>query len=286
MNLLLNKRPILVTGSRGLLGTEFVDKLRSFLPPSQVVSPDRKELDITNQDQVSLFLQDHKPAWVINCAAYTNVDLAESERDSAFSINVNGPRILAQACTDHGAKLIHFSTDYVFNGKGNNPWRETDLPEPLEPNWYGKTKWLGEKAALENDSSLVFRIQWLYGSRQNRFSALKEKASFTPFIDQFGAPTWTRDIVDWVLAILNRGGVGLFHLAYDDYATWYEVYEFVKQKWNLPVKLAPSHLHNLKLPAQRPLNGRLSNTKMLDFLKLKTAGSWKDSLNIFLEEGS
>lgn len=284
MNPIKIKGPILIIGSQGLLGSEFVTLLRDNLSHSQIIPTTHAQLDITNPDQIQTTLSDLKPLWVINTAAYTQVDLAEVEREKALAINAKGPKFLAKFCSDHGAKLIHFSTDYVFNGNGIKPWTESDKPEPVVPNWYGETKLLGEQAVMEFDGNLVCRVQWLYGSKQDRFSAIKNKNTFTPFSDQFGAPTWTRDIVRWVLAILSKEGSGLFHLAYDDYASWYEVYEFVKKKLNLSVDLIPSFSSELRLPAKRPLNGRLSNKKLIDFLGLKSAGSWKESLSSFLEE--
>jgi dTDP-4-dehydrorhamnose reductase len=248
-----------------------------------VIATSRSELDITEKNQVDSFLAKVKPKWVINTAAYTQVDLAEKEREKALAINFTGPKFLMEASKREGAKLVHFSTDYVFSGEGSRPWSENDIPAPLEPNWYAKTKLLGEEAVLSEKENLVCRVQWLYGSKRNRFSSLKDKNKFTPFSDQFGAPTWTKDIVGWVLALLQKDATGVFHLAYDDYASWFEVYEFVKKKWELSVELIPSLSQDVSLSAKRPLNGRLCNRKLADFLELKSVGSWKDSLTRFLE---
>lgn len=284
MSRLKLKGPVLVTGSHGMLGTEFGEALSGILSASELILTDKKNFDLTNPTQVGAFLKETRPHWVINTAAYTQVDKAETERDLAYSVNASGPRILAKACSENAIKLVHFSTDYVFSGEGNTPWVETDLPCPRIPNWYGETKLLGERAVLEFPQHLVFRVQWLYGKKRERFSLLKDRTEFTPFCDQYGAPTWTQDIVETTLQVMAKEGSGLFHLSYDDFGSWYEVYQLVKEEWGLSTELIPKKSEEVSLPAKRPLNGRLSNLKLKNFLKVESLGSWKTSLRKFLKQ--
>ncbi len=284
MSRLILKGPVLITGSRGMLGTDFVEYLKKNVSEIKVLEPLSVDLDITQKNQVNSFLKKYRPEWIINTAAYTEVDRAESERDRAFQVNVEGPKYLAETATEIGAKLVHFSTDYVFDGTGDRPWTEKDKAHPVQPNWYAETKLMGEKFVLENSQHLVFRVQWLYGKKKERFSALKSREVFTPFVDQFGAPTWTQDVVQIVLAVMTKNGSGLFHLAYDDYASWFEVYEFIKHEWKLPVSLVPKKASEVSLPAKRPLNGRLLNQKLKTFLAVSSLGSWRESLGTFLKQ--
>jgi len=267
-----------------MLGSDFSDFLKRNFSQTRVLDPSREELDITKEKAVDSFLKKQRPEWIINTAAYTEVDKAEIERDKAFQINVEGPKNLAKTASEIGAKLIHFSTDYVFDGSGERPWTEGDAPQPPKPNWYAETKLMGEAPVLASPVHLVFRVQWLYGKKKERFSSLKGKDLFTPFIDQFGAPTWTQDIVKTVLAVMSKNGSGLFHLAYDDYANWFEVYEFIKHEWNLPIRLVPKKASEVSLPAKRPLNGRLSNQKIKKFLGVSSLGTWREALGFFLKQ--
>jgi dTDP-4-dehydrorhamnose reductase len=275
----MNAKPIVITGSGGMLGSD----LALYLSEKELVLPFKhSDLDITNPDMVRRMLEKIRPAVLINAAAYTNVDGAERERDKALLLNVEGPEILAELCAVYGTKLVHFSTDYVFNGQSTRPWEETDTPCPPQPNYYAETKLAGEVAVQTIANHLILRVQWLFGEKKDRFTILKGKESFTPFRDQFGAPQWTREIARIIHELLKRDARGLFHFAYDDYASWAEVYEFVKEELALPVKLSPVQSEDVLLPAKRPTFGVLSNKKLLSFLGWKKMGSWKDPLREFL----
>lgn len=276
------KGPILITGARGMLGSDIAEVLRSQISPEEVIETDYLELNILDSKTLDQKVSQLKPYWIINTAAYTDVDKAEAERDLAFQINVEGPRNLTAVAKKVGARLVHFSTDYVFSGEGERPWMETDEPHPISPNWYAETKWQGDQAVMSEARNLILRVQWLYGRKRERFSLLRSKEVFTPFVDQFGAPTWTVDIAKTLAQLLRKEASGLFHYAYDDFTNWFEVYDLVKKEWNLKTELIPKKSAEVKLPAKRPLNGRLSNQKIKDFLGLKSLGSWRDSLTKFL----
>jgi dTDP-4-dehydrorhamnose reductase len=271
------KGPVVITGGGGMLGCDLAE---TFAGRKDVHVLDRAALDIAGPGVLAA-LDKYRPSVVINAAAYTNVDGAETEREAAHAGNARGPAQLARACRELGIKLVHFSTDQVFDGTVPTPRSETDPVNPA--NNYAATKYEGERAVLENADALVLRVQWLYGARKDRFTPLRDKAVFTPFADQYGAPTWTRDLAAVTTQLMSRDARGLFHFAYDDYASWAEVFQFVKDELGLSVQLQPRQTAEVKLPARRPLFSVMSNRKLVSFLGLSGMGSWKDSLREFLQ---
>lgn len=275
-------QPVLITGAGGMLGWDLTETFQKELPPNSVIALTHKDLDISNRIEVRQCLSEFRPQLVLNAAAYTDVDGAEDQRPLAYAVNAKGPAFLAQACRDLKARFVHFSTDQVFDGVGKRAWRETDSPRPA--NYYAETKLLGEMAALKYTAYLVLRVQWLYGMRKNRFTSLKEKSRFTPFSDQYGAPMWTRHIAQVVLALIQREASGLYHLSYDDYASWAEVFHFVKEQWKLDIKLEPQPTHRAGLAAERPRFAVLCNEKLKETLGVAGLGSWRDAMKEFLSE--
>lgn len=272
--------PILVTGAGGMLGWDLTVLFRRLFGESAVIVADRKTFDITSNEIVGKKLREMKPSIVLNAAAYTDVDGAEREPDFATQINGTAVSFLVRACQDVGAKFVHFGTDQVFDGKGQSPRTEEDIPHPV--NSYGRSKLLGENAALSDARSLVLRVQWLYGERKDRFSTLKQRDLFTPFSDQYGAPTWTKHVAEVVADLLTLDATGLYHFSYDDYASWADVFAFVKQEWKLPVRLEPALTADRKLPAERPRFSVMSNKKLIQRLGKNGMGSWKEPLRKFL----
>lgn len=271
---------ILIAGSGGMLGWDLVRSFSQSLGEKRVHGLSRAELDIGDADSIAAAFEKYRPTVVLNSAAYTQVDRAEIEREEATRANATGPGLLADACRQHGIALVHFSTDQVFDGSLNRPQREDDAANPL--NWYAASKYEGEKRVLSWERSLVFRVQWLYGEKKDRFSPLREKKVFSPFADQFGAPTWTKEIASITSEMLQKQRFGLYHLSYDDYASWADVFSFVKQRWNLDLELKPQTTAALNLPAKRPLFSVLSNEKLTRALG-RSPGSWKTPLSEFLD---
>lgn len=263
-----------------MLAWDLVRTFEARFPECSVLSPPKQLLDITSDASVGAFLLEHRPKWVLNAAAYTNVDGAETQRELAGAVNTFGPSVLAKHCSNAGAKLIHFSTDQVFDGTLKYPRREDEAVAPC--NMYGASKAGGEAPVLATRDGLVLRVQWLYGQRKDRFSPLKSKELFTPFADQFGAPTWTKEVAVTVAHLVERDAAGLFHFSYDDYASWAQVFEFVKEQWDLRVLLQPEKTSDVSLPARRPLFSVLSNEKLKRFLGIESMGSWKAPLKEFL----
>lgn len=263
-----------------MLGQDLVRALSQDFGPQTLLLPTHSELDIADSDQVSRYFETHRPTLVINAAAYTNVDRAETDRVSAERANAVGPAVLARSSAQVGARLVHFSTDQVFDGNSSVPLTEEDECAPL--NWYAESKLQGEKEVLRYDKGLVLRVQWLYGDAKDRFTPLRDKQVFTPFSDQYGAPTWTLHIADTVKQLVSKEASGLFHFAYDDAATWAEVYEFVREELKLSVELKPRPTSEVQLPAERPRYCVLSNEKLVKTLGVPGMGSWKEHLRLFL----
>lgn len=266
-----------------MLGTDLSEVFGAKLG-SNVVALDRKALDVTNLSQIQSVLKEIKPAVLINAAAYTNVDGAEKDRELAFAVNAEAPKSLAHVCREYHTMLVHFSSDYVFDGVHSTPWKEEDPTDPPKPGYYAETKLKGEEAVLHYPRSLVLRVQWLYGQKKDRFSPLKDKKTFTPITDQVGAPTWTREVAEKLFQLVESNALGLFHFSYDDSASWFQVFDFVKQIWGLDVELLPKKAAELGLPAKRPLYCVLSNKKLCRALNVPGLGSWKAPLKKFLEE--
>jgi len=263
-----------------MLGHDLSRTFLRNLSGGTVLAFGRDRLDITNPRQIFDVLREFRPALVINCAAYTNVDGAETERAQARALNVDGPSHLAGACAELDMALVHFSTDQVFDGSRETPRQETDPVNPL--NYYAQSKLEGEQAVLAFPENLVLRVQWLYGEKKDRFTPLRSKEVFTPFSDQIGAPTWTRFLSEQVLELVKRRASGLFHFSYDDSASWAEVYGLVVQELGLSTRLEPKKTSEVSLPAKRPLYSVLSNRKLAEFLGRKGMGSWKESMREFL----
>jgi dTDP-4-dehydrorhamnose reductase len=271
--------PVVIAGAGGMLGWDLARAFSDVVGAEKVHPLSRGELNISDRESVKNALDRFRPSVVLNAAAYTQVDRAEADRDAAHLANAVGPAVLAAECAARGIFLVHYSTDQVFDGSLNRPHREGDPVNPL--NWYARTKYEGETEVLRHAGTLALRVQWLYGQRKDRFSPLKTKETFSPFSDQFGSPTWTREIATITAELLSSKATGLFHLSYDDYASWTEIFQFVKERWNLSLSLQPQSTAALNLPAKRPLFSVLSNEKISRTLG-RPMGSWKTPLADFL----
>ena len=222
---------VLVTGSLGMLARDLIPRLEQ--AGLEVVGFDLPELDITEPGAVMSGLQEHSPELLINCAAYTAVDRAESEPEVAEAVNASGPAHLANACRESAIPLLHLSTDYVFDGESERPYREDDPAGPLSV--YGRTKWQGEQAVRGSHAlQVIVRTAWLYGVHGSNFvktmlRLAREKEELKVVADQFGCPTWTRDLADALVVIAKRipdGGRdlpwGTYHFCGSGRTSWYE----------------------------------------------------------------
>ncbi|WP_159472115.1 dTDP-4-dehydrorhamnose reductase [Streptomyces caniferus] len=260
--------PWLVTGASGLLGHDLVAQLRR--DGEDVLAPGRDALDITDTGAVRRMIAAHRPAVLVNCAAWSAVDDAEAHEREALLINAEGPARLAAACRDTGTRLLHLSTDYVFPGDGTRPYREHDPTGPC--NAYGRTKLAGERAVLSTapEHGHIVRTAWLYGAGRPNFVRTLVRAARTGdtldvICDQSGQPTWTADLAD-LLVRLGRAAVAgslttrLHHATSAGETTWYglarEVFRLLGAD---PRRIRPVPAGALCRPAPRPAYGVLSH---------------------------
>jgi dTDP-4-dehydrorhamnose reductase len=278
----------LITGAKGQLAREFSRNLHN--NNYKMTALDKETLDISDADAVSETVSYYKPDVVINCAAYNFVDKAEEDFDTAFRVNALGAKNLARACKKYNALLVHYSTDYVFDGEKGDLYTEQDEPAPV--NNYGKSKLSGEKFLKEEtDDFLLFRVSWVYGEgRQNFLCKLQKWAEKNRVIrvvcDQVSVPTYTEDIVRFTLKAIDEGLRGGYHLTNGGYASRYEVARYFSEKIGLDRVILPvcSDYFNLpdRLTAQRPYFSAMSHSKLSQDLRLSIP-DWKDGVNRFVE---
>lgn len=282
---------ILVTGAYGQLGNE-LKILSAEYPQWQFLFTDSDTLDITDAFSVQSFFDRNKPGFVINCAAYTAVDKAESDIETAEKVNALAPEILAKASALTGAKLIHVSTDYVFDSLGHLPYTETDPVGPASV--YGKTKLEGENRALAaNQQTIIIRTSWLYSSFGNNFvkTMLRlghERSLLNVVFDQVGTPTYAADLASVILFIIAAIEAnpedfvpGVYHYSNEGVASWYDFAKTIFELSEMKIKVNPVRSDQFPTAAKRPA------FSVLDKTKIKTTYCaeipyWKDSLEICL----
>lgn len=287
---------ILITGSKGQLGNELQDIIKTGkaeighvseeIKNAEVFPLDVEELDITNLEQVKSVLNEIKPDVVINCAAATNVDGCETNKDLAFKINAVGPKNLAMVCEQINAKLVQVSTDYVFSGLGETPLTEYDLTEPHSV--YGKTKLLGEKYVKEFSSKYyIVRTAWLYGYVGKNFvytmmTLGKEKESLNVVNDQKGNPTHANDLAYHILKLIGTEEYGIYHCTGKGECTWYEFAKLIMELNGSECIVNPCISEEFKTIAKRPAYSSLDNM-MLRCTIGDEMRDWKDALRTFMD---
>ena len=251
---------ILVFGAGGQLGRELIS-LRG--TEHTIIGLDRAGCDITVADAAARALHAHQPDAVINCAAWTKVDAAESHRDDAFRVNAEGPRLLAEACNQDGVLLCHISTDYVFDGTATTPIPETAPTSALGV--YGASKLAGEEAIRQvTPRHLIVRTSWLYGQDGPNFvlTMLRigaERDELRVVSDQFGAPTWTGHLAPALLRLLEHDSPGTYHLTNSGETTWYDFAEAIMLRAGLACRVLPTTTAEYGAPAPRPAYSVLDN---------------------------
>lgn len=273
---------IMITGAAGQLGKELTQMLQ-VTEEHQIFPFNKRELDITNREQVYQICEEVKPNIIINCAAFTNVDLCETEVEKAYLINGLGPYYLGMAANKHSAKLIHISTDYVFSGDQQRPYTEEDTPNPQTI--YGKSKLLGEELLLRGcEDFLIIRTSWLYGHQGHNFvrtmiNLSKKRNSINVVNDQFGSPSYTYDVSCAILKLMWKG-TGIYHITNQGICSWYDfAREIMKQTHSsTEVRAITSKEYVFKTP--RP------SYSVLDTKKLEVEGiclrEWKLALCAYL----
>lgn len=274
---------ILVTGANGQLGNELRIVLAQAIS-DEVFYTDKEELDLTNAKAVADFVVNNDITHIINCAAYTNVDLAETEKLECNAINVTAVKNIAMAADSNGAKVIHISTDYVFDGTAHRPYRESDKVNPISQ--YGTTKRSGETAliALAPDS-IIIRTAWLYSPFGKNFVKTilrlsKEQNEIGVVCDQIGTPTYARDLALAILAILkcHQWVSGIYHFTDEGACSWYDFAKtIVKLAGNTDCKVKPILSDDFPRPAARPYYSVLDRTRIKATYGV-TIPHWEDSL--------
>ena len=275
----------LITGSSGQLAASFIKQLGSRSMEFQ--APDESHCDITDRTSIREVIGSCHPRVIINCAAYNLVDKAEQDRDKAFQVNAVGPRFLAEESRKCGAFLVHFGSDYVFDGlKQDGLYREEDPVGPLSE--YGRSKLAGEQAVREvlEDRSLVFRLSWVFGEgRQNFIAKLLEWSAAQEYLriacDEFSVPTWTETVVDVTLNALEQGVSGLYHLTNSGHCSRYEWAKAILRKKGIDKFIRPVSMESFSLPAKRPMFSAMSNRTITDRLNISIP-TWEDAVDRFL----
>lgn len=277
---------ILIIGSGGQLGTDCIEILG---PHHDIVPVDYPDINIADADSVERIYGEHKPEVIINCAAYTAVDKCETETASAWAVNADGPRYIGKAAAAIGARVIHISTDYVFDGKKTVPeaYVESDPVKPLSE--YGKSKLAGEQNLLETcPEAVILRTAWLYSASGPNFLktmlrlALSDpKRNFSIVHDQFGSLTWSFTLARQIEALLENNLSGILHATSDGYSSWYEAACYFLEKMGVEHAFVPCTTEDYPTPAHRPANSILQNT-VLDDHGLSVFTSWQSDVDAFV----
>ena len=291
---------ILLTGASGQVGGELLDTLKLF---GEVVAPTRTSMDLANAASIRKMIQTVRPRWIVNPGAYTEVDRAESEPQLAYAVNADALEIMGEEARGIGAGVIHFSTDYVFDGLGKTPYAETDATGPISV--YGASKLAGERALSASGAEhMIFRTSWVYGVRGRNFlrtilKLARERETLRVVADQFGAPTWTRDLARMTAKIIGVCEAaatdrelqevltdlsGVYHAAGGGETTWYGfAAEAIRlQREREPgvrfAEIVPIATNEYPTPAKRPSNSRLQCSKLKEKFGWKMM-DWQDSLH-------
>jgi dTDP-4-dehydrorhamnose reductase len=278
----MTSRPerIVLLGANGMLGSE----IRCLCDNNNLTALDLPQFDITDKNQLEQALE--KAEVVINCAAYTNVEKAETESELAFKVNAEAVGNLAQLARKNNIYVIHISTDFVFDGEKESPYLETDKPNPI--NIYGKSKLEGETLLMKNHNNFaIIRVQWTYGKNGTNFitklvSLAKQKDTLKVVDDQFGSPTSTQEAAKAIIELAEKRPQGLFHYAAAGFASRYDVAKFAFEKLKLNTKILPCKSDEFPAAAKRPLNSRFYCDKIQALLD-KPIEEWQRPLERFLK---
>ena len=279
---------IFITGANGQLGND----LALILNSNNLLLSDLDSCDITNFDQAKKIITDFLPDIIINCAAYTNVDDCEVNKDIADLVNSTGPMNLAKIASNINCLLIHISTDYVFDGKKNVPdkYIEDDSTFPISV--YGKTKLSGEKnVILYAKKYIIIRTAWLYGiNAKKNFLKTMLKLSLNNSLkeikvvnDQFGSPTWTYRLSLQIQKLIDSKSTGIYHASSEGYCSWYEFAKHFIEKTNLENKIIPCKSHEYKTLAKRPKNSILKNNRLIN-QNINIMENWKNDIDLFVSK--
>ncbi len=288
---------VLVSGKKGQLGLS-LQNIASSSKNFQFIFFDKDELNIADETSIEKIFQKYSPSFFINCAAYTAVDKAETEKEVAYKINAEAVGIIATYCNQFKTVLIHVSTDYVFDGEGNKPYSEDDATNPV--NYYGYTKLQGEALALKNNvNTIIIRTAWVYSEYGNNFvktmlRLMNERKEINVVNDQFGSPTYAKDLAEAIVQIVNRessnvndaqsskfkaqSSYTIFHFSNDGIISWYDFAVAIKEIKQLDCIINPIPTSAYPTPAKRPAYSAFDKTKFVSTFNIQLK-DWKESLN-------
>jgi dTDP-4-dehydrorhamnose reductase len=275
----LSRTKIVVSGGKGQLARSFA--LVAARQGLDLTALGRDKLDISDHAQVLKILEDLRPGVFINCASYNEVDLAETSSDEAFRVNRDALGQMVEVCRNRKIFLVHFSTDYVFDGTKDSPYSEEDAPAPLSV--YGRSKLAGEELVIRGGlDHLVYRVSWLYGPGERNFLfKLRNWLTRADLVrittDEISVPTYSMDVASFVLASLRRGLCGLFHLPNTGYCSRYDLARYFCAEMKLKKTIHPARRDEFFLPAQRPAFSAMSNARVIAALKTEIP-SWQDAV--------
>jgi dTDP-4-dehydrorhamnose reductase len=281
----VSDKVILVTGTNGQLGSE-IKQLSEKYPFYNFLFTTKNDLPVEDEDAVKKFFDKQQIHYCINCAAYTAVDKAESEKEKAYLINADAAGSLASICNKHQAKFIHVSTDYVYDGSNKTPLKESDAVAPL--NTYGASKLKGEELILnKNNAALIIRTSWVYSFYGNNFvktmlRLLQEKESINVVNDQLGCPTYAADLAEIIMQFIDRNEQnssfdGIVNYCNEGIISWFDFAVAIKDFLNSNCKIMPVTTSQYPTPAKRPLYSVLDTSKIKEMLHADIP-FWKDSL--------
>lgn len=274
---------VLVTGLNGQLGYDVVKRLEQ--ENINHLGIDKDIVDITDEQLVKKTVREYMPDVIIHCAAYTAVDQAEDEKELCYAINVMGTKYVVEACKEIDAKLVYISTDYVFDGEGDKPFEVTDKPNPI--NYYGQTKYEGELVVQNSlEKFFIIRISWLFGSNGNNFVKTmlklgKERKELSVVSNQIGSPTYSYDLAELIVEMIQTTKYGIYHATNEGYCSWYEFACEIFKRAGMDVNVKAVSTDQYPTRAKRPKNSRLSKEFLYGngFEKL---GRWETALENML----
>jgi dTDP-4-dehydrorhamnose reductase len=282
------KIKVLVTGANGQLGLT-IKKLSFNYGDIEFVFVTKSQLDITDENCLESFFEKHNFQYCINCAAYTNVDQAERDKDQAFRVNANAVKNLAIVCKQNNVVLIHISTDFVFDGTKGEPYKETDIPNPI--NVYGESKLKGEnyiQSILKR--FFIIRTSWLYSEYGNNFvkTMLRlghQNKELRVVNDQIGSPTYAKDLAEVILEIIlsKNNQFGLYHYSNQGAISWFDFSMAIFNFANIPIQVTPIPSSNYPTPAKRPSFSSMNIENTKEKLNI-VVPNWKDSLKAVIQK--
>lgn len=274
----------IITGSSGQLAKAFIEYFKK--ENIDFFAPSEQDLNITDKNKILKIIQEYKPNVIINCAAYNNVELAQTDNSTAIMINKTAVQYLSEISNAHNIKLVHFGTDYVFDGKKNDFYTEEDTTNPL--NEYGKSKLCGESEVLKYKNNLVLRLSWVIGNGKQNFlyklsNWLQKTSKLNISCDEISIPCFTFDIVKYTMLAINKNLNGLYNLTSSGKCSRFELAKEYIKLMNYQAELTPVPMASFNSKVERPLFTAMSNKKISAELQTNIP-NWKDSLKVFCDK--